>query len=251
VKRDGTTELVADIWAYEQAANPDAGNTYGFESISDECAAQLPAELGPPQYPGQLDSNPFGVLIADDGRTYIADAGGNAILSVDRRGKVRTVAVLPPQPTVISAEGAAALGLPACAVGLTYDFEPVPTDVEMGRDGALYVTTLPGGPEDPSLGARGSVWRVHPRTGNVKQIATGFLGATNLAVTPKGTIYVSEIFAGRISKVAGGGPVGVVDVPAPSGLEYADGKLYVSYDVFADGKVATVDVGGGRGRHDD
>lgn len=252
LKSDGTTQLIADLWAYEQAANPDAGNTYGFESIDADCAAQLPAELGPPQYPGQLDSNPFGVLLADNGRTYIADAGGNALLSADRRGKVRTVAVLPPQPAVIDAAAAGALGLPACAVGLTYRFEPVPTDVEMGRDGMLYVTTLPGGPEDPSLGARGAVWKVNPRTGSVKQIAAGFLGATNLAIGSNGTIYVSEIFAGRISKVVHGGPVGVVDLPTPSGLEYANGRLYVSYDVLGpDGKVATIDLRGDHHRGDD
>ena len=39
------------------------------------------------------------------------------VLDVSRGGKIRVVAVLPPQPTVIKADGATALGLPACAVG--------------------------------------------------------------------------------------------------------------------------------------
>ena len=37
-----------------------------------------------------------------------------------------------------------------------------------GPDGRLYVTSLPGGPEDPSLGARGAIFRVTPSTGSAK-----------------------------------------------------------------------------------
>jgi hypothetical protein len=246
---DGSTTVIADILAYERAANPDQGNVYGVESISDDCAALWPvATVGPPQYPGQIDSNPYGIA-AGDGGTYIADAGGNAILEVSRRGKVRTVAVLPPQPAVITAEAAAANGLPGCAVGLTYNFEPVPTDVEVGRGGVLYVTLLPGGPEDPSLGARGSVVRINPRSGSVKPIASGLLGAANLAIGKGGTIYVAELFGGRIMRIGSGGNETVAELPLPAGLEYADGKLYVSYDALPgdgappDGKVATIELG--------
>lgn len=249
--RDGNVTTVADLLYHETMTNPDAVNEYGFESIAPDCAAQLPPELGPAQYTGQVDTNPFGVL-ATDGRVYIADAGGNDVLAVGRNGKVRTLAVLPPQPTVVTADAATALGLPVCAVGLTYRFEPVPTDIELGRDGMLYVTTLPGGPESPVLGARGSVYRIDPSSGETTRVATGFLGATNLAIGPNGTIYVSELFANRISKVgADGTPVPVVDVPSPSGLEYANGKLYVSYDVFQNGSVATVSLRDAHGRDDD
>jgi hypothetical protein len=136
----------------------------------------------------------------------VADASANALLKVDNRGHVRTLAVLPPQPTEITAEMAEALGLPSCVAGVTYSFEPVPTDVEVGKDGFLYVTTLPGGPESPVLGARGKVWRVNPYTGAAKVIATGFLGATNLAIGKHGQIYVVELFAGQISVVRNGHP---------------------------------------------
>ena len=61
----------------------------------------------------------------------------------------------------------------ACTVGHKFYFEPVPTDVEV-HDGLLYVTTLPGGPEDPSLGARGKVYTVDPATGDVTKIGSGF-----------------------------------------------------------------------------
>jgi hypothetical protein len=239
--RRGST-VVADLFSYEQTANPDQGNAYGFESISPSCAAQLPAEIGPAQYHGILDSHPYSVATRD-GKTYIAEAAGNAVLEVTARGQVRTVAVLPPQPALITADAASANGLPACTVGLTYDFEPVPTDVEIGSDGKLFVTTLPGGPEDPSLGARGSVFRIDPRRHTVTRVASGINGATNLALGRHGDIYVSELFGGHVSKIVNGAPVPVVDLPSPAALEYAHGRLYVGYDVFGNGTVATIDLG--------
>jgi hypothetical protein len=140
----------------------------------------------------------------------------------------------------VTAENAAIVGLPECAIGLTYNFEPVPTDVEVGRWGILYVTTLPGGPEDPSLGARGAVYAVNPWNGDVWPVAGGFAGATNLAIGKHGTIYVAELFGGRVSKIVDGAPETVIELAQPAALEYANGKLYVSYDVFGSGKIATI-----------
>jgi hypothetical protein len=239
--RRGTTSVVADLLAYEVENNPDQGVQYGFEEISDECAAQLPPEIGPPNYTGGIDSHAYAVADAGHGKWYIAEAGGNDILSVSSRGKVRTVAVLPPQPLEVTADIAAIVGLPECTVGLTYNFEPVPTDIEVGRGGTLYVTTLPGGPEDPSLGARGAVYAVNPWNGEVSQVASGLAGATNLAIGKHGTIYVAELFGGRVSKIVDGAPQTVIELAQPAALEYANGKLYVSYDVFSpSGKVATI-----------
>ena len=73
--------------------------------------------------------------------TYVADAAGNTILSVKPNGKVKTLAVLPPVPVVITPEAAAANKLPACTVGRTFNFEPVPTDVEVVVDHARRATT--------------------------------------------------------------------------------------------------------------
>jgi hypothetical protein len=239
--RRGTTSVVADLLAYETENNPDGGVQYGFvEPLPADCAAQLPPELGPPSYTGLLDSHAYGVADASFGRTYVADAGANAILSVSSKGKVRTVAVLPPQPLLVTAENAAIIGLPECTIGLTYNFESVPTDVEVGRWGILYVTTLPGGPEDPSLGARGAVYAVNPWNGDVWQVASGLAGATNLAIGKHGSIYVAELFGGRVSKIVDGAPQTVIELTEPAGLEYANGKLYVSHDVFGSGKVSTI-----------
>ena len=149
------------------------------------------------------------------------------------------VTVLPPQPLVVTPEIGEANDFPECVIGKTYNFEPVPTDVEI-HDGNLYVTTLPGGPEDPSLGARGSVYKINPKSGKATRLATGFLGAVNLAVAPNGTIYVSELFGDTISKVANGGPIPVASITGPAGLEYWKGKLYVGADPFGDGKIVII-----------
>jgi hypothetical protein len=243
VYRHGSTHQVADLFQFESNNNPDQHQSYGFESISADCAAQWPVEqMGPAQYTGIIDSHPYAVA-AGKHSVYVADAAGNDILEVDRAGHPRVVALLPPQPLVITADAVAALKLPACVVGLTYDFEAVPTDVEIGSDGFLYVTTLPGGPEDPSLGARGSVYRIDPDTGQFEKIAQDLLGATNLALGRHGQIFVTELFANRVSRIVNGEPQKLLDLTSPASLEYAHGKLYVGYDVFANGTVATISFG--------
>ena len=237
----GRIRTVADLGAHEATANPDQVNTYGFQDLTPECAAEWPAVeefFGPPQYPGIVESNPYKIAHTIFG-TYVADAASNAIQFVDWWGRVSTVAVLPPQPLVVPEAFADSIGVPSCA-GLTYGFEPVPTDVEV-HGGKLYVTTLAGGPEDPSLGARSSVYRINPWTGAVDQLATGLLGATDLAVSPSGTVYVTELFGGRIVKLTSGGLETVVELPEPAAVEFARGRLYVAYDAFGSGKVGVFD----------
>ncbi len=142
------------------------------------------------------------------------------------------ISVLPAQPVKISATFAASMGLPACVVGLTYKFEAVPTDVEIGPRGALYVTTLPGGPEGPNSGNPGSVYRID-RSGHPARIATGFAGATNLAIDPCGNIFVAQIGSGTIAKVVRGKPQTVLSLPGVVGVEYANGHLYASTSITA------------------
>ncbi|CUR55554.1 conserved exported hypothetical protein [metagenome] len=262
-KHDGTVRTVADLWPYEVAHNPDARNTYGFLDLSEECAAEVdalppPAE-GPPvtgePYTGIEDSHPYALANDGHGGWYVADAGINAIMHVGKWGRISTVAVLPPQPVEVTAEAAATLGMPECTVGSTYAFEPVPTDVEVARNGKLVVSLLPGGPEDPSLGARGSVYRITPgharhwKHSKVRLVAGGFLGATNVALGHRGRIYVAELFGAKVSVIKHGRVSTLAELPNPAGVEYRHGKVYVSYDVFPpeaappDGKIATIRVG--------
>ena len=139
--------------------------------------------------------------------------------------------------------------------GATFNFEPVPTDVEYDGRGALVASLLPGGPEDASLGARGSVVRItlhghHDRRaskhamgwgrGHCGVVASGFLGATNVAVDPRGRIYVSELFGNQISVIGRGGARPLLSVPSPAGLEYSRGSLVASTDVFAAGNLVRI-----------
>lgn len=210
--------VYADTHAYETARNPDAVNHYGVTDPS-QCVVDAFAAAGfPVDYQGGVDSHAYSVA-AWRGSWVVADAGSNTLWRIGNDGSVRTLAVLPPQPVTLTADMVAALGLPACVAGVTYAFEPVPTDVEVGKDGWLYVTTLPGGPESPVLGPRGSVYKVNPWTGTAHKVATGFLGATNLALGTHGEIYVAELFAGQVSVVRKGTARPYVSLPGVVAVE--------------------------------
>lgn len=219
--------IVADTLGYEtDVRNSDAGNTYGPDS-SDPCVVQA---VGP-QYTGAIDSHAYSVTAFGKG-WIVADAGANALLKVDRRGTISTLAVLPPQPLkvtqeIIDASQSSDVPLPDCMLGVTYSFEPVPTDVEVGRDGYLYVTTLPGGPETPAFGPRGKLWKVNPWTGRATVVAAGFSGATNLAIGRSGEVYVSELFGGGIAVVRHGKRTGFIPLPGAVAVETdRSGGLY-------------------------
>ena len=247
---NGVSTPVGDLVAHEAEENPDSINTYGFVGLPDECAAQFVPfppfpPLGMATYTGIVDTHAYGAVAAN-GTVYVADAGANAILSVSG-GEVETVAVLPPSdPVPVSAATAAENSWPECVAGYEYRYEPVPTDVEYGPDGMLYVTTLPGGPEDPSLGARGSVYQVDPATGDVELVAGGFVSATGLAVAPNGTIFVAELFGGRVSMIAPGAsePTPVIELSLPAAISVRAETLYVTTDALADGSLTTVPLKG-------
>jgi hypothetical protein len=226
---------VADLSAFEADRNPDADVAYGFEGGLDAaCAAQMPPEV-PASYTGIVESHPYGSTV-HKGVTYVADAAGNSIVSVKPNGKVKTLAVLPPVPFVVTAEAATASGLPACTVGKTYNFEPVPTDVEVGKGGWLWVTLLPGGPEDGSTGAQGRLVKVKIKTGKVREVASGFAGATGLAVADNGDVYVAQLFGGQVSRIKAGSTKAkpYAEAMMPAAIEWADGDLFVSAQVLSE-----------------
>lgn len=224
---DGT-HVHSDTLAYEQSANPDSINTYGIADPTP-CQSDLLAALGGANYQGLVDSHAYS-LAAWGHRWLLADAGGNDLLAIDGDGGISTVAVFPPQQIEITQAFLDESFPPgtdtSCLLGATYGFEPVPTDVEVGPHGFVYVTTLPGGAEDGTLGANGAVWRVNPRTGQVHKIASGLLGATNLALS-EGRIFVTELFAGRVSRVRGHRVLPYVDLPGAVSIEAGrHGSLY-------------------------
>jgi hypothetical protein len=154
LRRPGSYRQIADIWAFENENNPDA-------------AAGNPL----------VDSNPVDVY-ADNGRYVVADAGGNTLLRVSRRGRIRVLALFPNIPT------------PDPFGGPDIPMNAVPTGVVRGRDGAYYVSQLTGFPF-PVGGA--NIFRVDPRTGDYSTYASGFTNAMDLAFGRDGTLYVLEI----------------------------------------------------------
>jgi hypothetical protein len=227
VRQPGHKAKVVNIRRFERTHNPDGGVHYGILSNYSQCAADFfnSQQPGSARYKGITDSHPYQVEALPNGAWAIAEAAGNNILKVNKHGKISVVALLPRQPITFTQQMVTAMGAPQCLVGVRYAFEPVPTDVERDGGGNLWVSTLPGGPEDPSLGARGAVYKI-TKHGRVIRIHGGFAGATNLAVW-KGKVYVAELFGGRISTIRNGRIVTAQQVNSPVAVEATKHKLFV------------------------
>lgn len=228
LRRNGKAKTLAHVRAYENRKNPDGKVTYGARGISSSCASQWPVDkAGPAVYQGLPDSHPYATWQTRK-KIYVADAGMNAVLSISPRGRIRTVAVLPPVPVKITPEVAGGVGIPDCAVGLTYYGEPVPTDVQRGPGGSLYVTTEGGGLGE--MMPLGSLYRIKGK--HVHQVAGGLFAPVGLAVSGH-HVYVSQLFGSTISKVNRAGKVHTfASVNMPGALDFSRGHLYATTDVL-------------------
>lgn len=194
----GTVKPVADLLKFELDENPD----------------------GQPQTPTDALTNPYGVL-ALPGRTIVADAAGNSLVEVRANGRTRLLTSFP-----VSVEGECAEaennGVPRGGC------DPVPTGVDLGPDGYLYVS---------GLGAEvaGFVWKVDARTGEIVETFDGFPPLTGIAVGDDGSLYASSLFTGMIFRIAPDGSTSVAEVPGPTGMEYGRGVLYVGSVDFEGG----------------
>jgi len=254
INAEGEVRTIANLANHERENDPDRDQHYGFgPEVSAECLAGWPA-FPPARYQGAVDSHPYGVAVRG-GTAYIADAGANAILAVDiETGDVSTLAVLPPRPAVIPAGtkipvdmAGNTVEVPACVVGHEYAFEPVPTDVEFGPDGRLYVTSLPGGPEDESLGARGAVFRVNPWSGSSRVWAEDILSPTGLAITDDGDVYVASMFGNEIIRIDAWSrdKTQFLAIDGPAAVEVRGSTLYATAGFnFADPSKGTVIAAG-------
>ncbi len=242
VDASGRFRVIGSPAQHERDTNPDGDQTYGFVDADGACLEDAD-QLGLGPYQGILDSNPYAVLV-ERGDRLVADAAGNSIVRVAANRRITTVAVLPPSGTVFTEELRQGFlpqvppGTPedflADCVGSSYLFEPVPTDVERGPDGALYVSSLPGFPEAPGTGA---VYRV-TNAGQVTKLHDDLSGAVDLAVGADGTIYVAELFGGQLTRIAPDGSRDSAPMDSPGAVEVArDGSIYVTTGVFGNGQL--------------
>jgi hypothetical protein len=202
----GGIEPRVDAWRFEATRNADQ-------------------DLGNPK----VDSNAVDVVV-DGARTYVVDAGGNDVVlaTADRIVPLSVFANrLVPNPL-------------APPTAPPVPMNAVPTAVERGRDGALYVTQLTGFPF-PIGGA--SVFRVDPVTGAQQVFATGFTNLVDLAFDAAGGLYVLEhdvdglLAPGTDGAIARITPTGTVQrlalapgtLTLPTGITVGpDGALYVT-----------------------
>jgi len=201
----GRTWQKADMLAWELAHNPD----------------------GQDQSAPDSKSNPYSVLALGD-RVIVADAGANDLIEVRANGSMRTLAVF---PTFTN---------PGCGPNNNGDIscDPVPTDVELGPDGYLYVSGL--GAE-----VEGHIYKVNASTGAIVQTWGGLPPLTGIAVSPDGTIYAASLIAGfggspsTVVRVQGGVVTSTM-VPVPTDVEWGHGMLLVASFT---GTVYSVDLG--------
>jgi hypothetical protein len=222
----GARTVKASLKTYERRYNPDRTTHYGVLRPS-KCVQDAFRALdgGAAGYTGRVDSHP--AAVANAGPVwYVADSAADDVLRVDAKGNVAKVALLPPRAFVFTKKVVSALGMPSCVIGVKYYAEPTPTDVEVGPDGSLYVTTLPALYD---LGQSGALYRIDPRTRRVTRLTSGFAGAVNVAVTSEGTVYVAELLSGKISVVRSSGLIRpYLSLPGVTAVEAVGTTLYAA-----------------------
>ena len=198
--RTATQRTFGDFAALETEHNADGEAHYGFHNLptaaQPSCLPEMPAA-----YKGDVDSHPYGITVS--GRTiYVADAGANSVVSVDiETGKTETVAVLPPGRSRLRPKPRPPTTCrPAWWAGPTTSSR-YPPMLPWGRTAGSTSSSLPGGPEDPSLGARGAVFKVDPDNGHVKLFADEIMSPTGLAVDDDGDVYVASLFGEGVLKI--------------------------------------------------
>lgn len=155
--------------------------------------------LVPDQFP---DANPYAVLAA--GRSaWVADAGSNTIDLVRPNGRV-SVRVFIPNPPAADA---------------------VPTCLDRGPDGALYIGQLTGAGNPPGSA---SIWRYAPgETTPLTQWATGLTAVTGCGFGADGKFYAAEFStAGLENGTPNTGAVVQVPAHSTSPTVIADGLSF-------------------------
>lgn len=213
-RRGQPPRQLADLLAFELKHNPDRQT-----------------QFGPDGAPLDALSNPFAV-IADPSRkglVLVADGGGNSVLRVGRNGAVSAFFV---PPTVNTG---ACRGLPNNDPA-TVGCDSVPTGLAVGRGGRVYISALTA-----EVPGEGRVYVVDATSGRLLKVISGFTSPTGVAVSGRGTLFVSELLEGAPAGEPGPGfdpsTVGQIvkvtrrgrstaQVTMPIGLVHERGRLW-------------------------
>lgn len=164
---------VADLLAFETANNPDGGG---------------------------VESNPFDLELLQNKDMLVADAAGNDLLFVTKRGDVDWVATFPLQDVSTDHLADFIPDLPPVLPA-----QAVPTSVAVGPDGHYYVGELTGFPGTPGASR---VWRIAAGTRNAhcvdpgpgmapvgpcEVVGRGFTSIIDIAFGPDGELLVVEL----------------------------------------------------------
>lgn len=181
-------------------------------------------------------TNPYDLVSVPDGGFLVSDSGINAILHISEKGEISEYVAFPglenPQPLNGFSE-----------------IDVVPTGLDRGPDGAVYVASLTGFPYPKGAA---SVYRLENLNGDESSrgeysvFAEGFTAATDLAFDEDGSLLVVEFssdlasleegdvrdaerFPGRLVRWQDGEMTVVEDgLVSPTSVAVADGRIFVS-----------------------
>ncbi|GGW46314.1 ScyD/ScyE family protein [Arenibacter certesii] len=196
----GNRKLVADLFAFEEANDPDGQG---------------------------VDSNPFGLASLGGNATLVTDAGGNDLLRIDNQGNIRVIALFPNE-MVSTSNLQHLVGCPNPDFAFICNTpemsaQAVPTSVVVGPDGYYYVGELKG---FPAPAGESNIWRIAPNaTGAdcatspdcMKLFDGGFTSIIDLTFSADGKLYVAELdekswFAVEVLGGGTGGTISAIDL---------------------------------------
>lgn len=155
--------------------------------------------LVPDQFP---DANPNYVKVVGD-TTYVIDSGSNTLDSVNEGGHVRQLAFIPNPP----------------------HRDAVPTCVDRGPDGALYIGQL----APAAAPGTGNIYRFDPHTRALSVWKTGFNVVDGCGFDNSGNFYAVEFQAHGFNPSPSGNPAGDIIKISPTGTRTVLGAGQLFY----------------------
>ncbi|GAA1428700.1 hypothetical protein GCM10009616_08960 [Microlunatus lacustris] len=231
LSRGGEYLESTDVGALEYSTNPDRRARYGTRSASSCVTRGLGADAS---YRGLLDTSLPSLAAGPDQSWYVADRDGNTIYHVDKAGKVSVLAVLPAVTITVSKALAKASGWPSCVVGTKVAFEAAPAEVEVRRDGTVYVAGQPR-LRSGATATSSVIYAISPTTRKVEVLPQRYTGPVDLAVGTSGRLFVAHPHLGRISVIRKGKSSTYMRLPRVLALETDNrGRLHAVREAGAD-----------------